>query len=91
MSKQLEKWLSSLDADVVIRQITTSAGRLFEKYPSVRYPHGDWDVVFLAIPKRIETRGKQNARLIGSRNHEFSMVNLSDNIRASIKGKTRFC
>jgi hypothetical protein len=60
----LEKWLATLDPD---EAALASAERGLRGLPEFLYQHDGWDLVFFAIPKSQEGRGKPGVRPIGVR------------------------
>lgn len=83
LGRQLEKWLSSLDPDVVAREITEQG---VDHIPKMTWEHEGWKVTFEAIPKNPERRGK-GERVIGALSSGAQFVNVWEPIRDAIKSK----
>jgi hypothetical protein len=83
LRRQLERWLTSLDADVVSREISDKGSGVI---PKLKWEHDGWRIVFEAIPKKPERRGS-GQRIIGVLSGGARWVNTWEPIRDAIKAK----
>jgi len=83
LRKQLEQWLSSLDPDAVIQEVAKCGHNAI---PRSRYQYGNWDIVFEAVPKKPEKRGK-GQRVIGVLSSGVDWISEWEPIRDSVKAK----
>ena len=83
ISRQLEKWLNSLDPDAVAREVNEQG---LDSIPKMTCEHEGWEVTFEAIPKKPERRGK-GQRVIGALFSGTQFVNVWEPIRDAVKSK----
>ena len=80
---ELERWLASLDPDVVAREVSKHG---HDAIPRKNWNHENWNIVFEAIPKKSERRG-QGQRVIGVVSGGARWVNIWEPIRDAVKAK----
>lgn len=80
----LERWLATLDPDEAGRQIDSEG---IGSLPSKTLNHDGWDVIFQAIPKSSEIRGKSGIRPLGLWFYEPQWCKEDEYIRNAIKKK----
>lgn len=83
LRKELERWLASLDPDVVAHEVLALG---HSAIPRMKWQHEDWSIVFEAIPKKPERRG-QGQRVIGTLSGGVRLVNVWEPIRDAVKAK----
>ncbi len=62
--KALAQWLATLDPNDVTQRFDRGG---LDALPTKHFTHGEWEIVFSAIPKSPGSRGKQRERSIGVR------------------------
>ncbi len=80
---KLRDWLSSLDPDDVAREMRESGNSVS---PRITVELDDWVIVFDAIPKKAERRGK-GQRVIGALSSGVGWSNVWEPIRDAVKAK----
>lgn len=64
LQAEIHAWLGSLDADAVLAAVEAAPGDL-ATLPSRQWRAGDWWILFRAIPKKREARGREGVRTVG--------------------------
>jgi hypothetical protein len=83
LRSQLEQWLFSLDPDYIAHQVEQQGS---DAIPKMEWEEEGWKIVFDAIPKKAEKRGK-GQRVIGTLFGGARFVNSWAPIRDAIKAK----
>jgi hypothetical protein len=82
--EQLAAWLDDLDPDAVIEDYER---RGIEALPRRKFSHEGWNIVFTAIPKKPEARGKPGVRPIGIQEFPFEVTRSKQAIRDAVLKK----
>jgi len=83
LRSDLERWLASLDPDLVAREMSQGKPAC---QPKIEWENEGWHITFWAIPKNPENRGKRQ-RVIGALVGRTRFVNAWEPIRDAVKNK----
>lgn len=78
-------WLDGLDADHALGLMEKQE---FDRLPTMKWAHEDWEVTITALPCRVDARGRER-RLIGVQNFGARMIDGWTPIRDAVMNKAR--